>query len=68
MSADLTSAEEVLTFWFEESGPSKWFKKDEVFDQLIKERFGQTVSNLDQEIEEKGRTHWEESARPHEEV
>ncbi|MBV7390390.1 MULTISPECIES: DUF924 family protein [Enterococcus] len=30
----------VLDFWFTESTTEQWFKKDEVFDQTINERFG----------------------------
>lgn len=30
---------EVLKFWFEEAGQSKWWLKDEAFDQLIFKRF-----------------------------
>lgn len=29
----------VLKFWFEEAGPSKWFIKDDEFDQSIRDRF-----------------------------
>jgi len=29
----------IINFWFTEIQPSAWFKKDETFDQLIKERF-----------------------------
>jgi len=34
---------DVLTFWFEECSPEQWFKKDETFDQMLKDRFGQLV-------------------------
>jgi uncharacterized protein (DUF924 family) len=30
---------EILEFWFEEAGQSKWWSKDHEFDQLISERF-----------------------------
>lgn len=33
---------EVLQFWFEESGPSQWFAKNDEFDQQIQQRFGET--------------------------
>ena len=33
-------ARAVLDFWFEESGPEKWFVKDEAFDGEIRDRFG----------------------------
>ena len=29
----------ILNFWFEETPPEKRFKKDEKFDQLIKQKF-----------------------------
>ena len=34
------SQQSVLSFWFEESGPSRWFQKDDDFDQEVAERFG----------------------------
>ncbi len=35
----LEEYKEVLTFWFQEAGPEKWFDKDDDFDQEIKSRF-----------------------------
>ena len=32
----------VLDFWFKKSGPDNWFKKDENFDEVIKEKFEST--------------------------
>lgn len=32
--------EEVIQFWFREIDPKLWWKKDEGFDQLLKDRFG----------------------------
>lgn len=34
---------EVLTFWFEETEPKKWFFKDPAFDQLLRDRFEKLV-------------------------
>jgi uncharacterized protein (DUF924 family) len=31
---------EVINFWFEEIDPKSWFRKDESFDQLLRDRFG----------------------------
>lgn len=31
---------DVIRFWFEESAPEQWWKKDPAFDALIRERFG----------------------------
>lgn len=31
--------QEVLKFWFEDSEPAQWWKKDENFDRIIIERF-----------------------------
>jgi uncharacterized protein (DUF924 family) len=33
------SYSDVLSFWFEEVDESTWWKKDESFDQLVKDRF-----------------------------
>lgn len=35
-----TSADDLLHFWFEECQPAQWFRKDPVFDQQVRERFG----------------------------
>jgi uncharacterized protein (DUF924 family) len=32
---------EILRFWFEEVDPSKWWAKDEAFDQMIRARFSE---------------------------
>jgi len=31
--------DDVLSFWFEETKPDQWFKKEEAFDARIRERF-----------------------------
>ncbi len=31
--------EELLKFWFEDSGPTRWFAKSEEFDRTIRQRF-----------------------------
>lgn len=35
-----TNPRELLTFWFEELGPKKWFDSSPETDKVIKERFG----------------------------
>lgn len=35
--------EDVLTFWFEEAGPDKWFEKSDAFDAEIADRFGALI-------------------------
>ena len=37
------TADTVLAFWFEESTPEQWFKKDDVFDKTIRNRFEPTI-------------------------
>ncbi|MBT5572551.1 MAG: DUF924 domain-containing protein [Alphaproteobacteria bacterium] len=37
------SPDDVLNFWFEESGPDKWFEKSNLFDDEIRQRFGETT-------------------------
>jgi uncharacterized protein (DUF924 family) len=36
----MTDWQEVIEFWFTESGPEKWWLKDPDFDRLIANRFG----------------------------
>ena len=38
-SMDFSSIDEVINFWFVESSPEQWFKKDPAFDRLVTERF-----------------------------
>jgi uncharacterized protein (DUF924 family) len=33
--------QEVLAFWFDELQPAQWWRKDEAFDRLVRERFGE---------------------------
>ena len=40
---DLSSAPEILRFWFEQTTPKQWFQKDTAFDDLIANRFGALV-------------------------
>jgi len=37
--AVLVDAEAVLNFWFNDTPPSQWFRKDPDFDALVRERF-----------------------------
>ena len=39
MSRNIVRPEAVIKFWFEETDPKFWWKKDADFDQLIDERF-----------------------------
>ena len=41
--AKIATVAEVLAFWFEESTPEQWFKKDDAFDATIKDRFEATI-------------------------
>ena len=35
----MTSARDIISFWFEETPPESWFQKDTEFDALIRQRF-----------------------------
>ncbi len=35
----MPNAQDVLDFWFVQSGPTQWFAKDDTFDQQIHQRF-----------------------------
>ncbi len=36
------TANDILNFWFRDIDPALWWKKDAIFDELIRTRFGQT--------------------------
>lgn len=36
-------AQDIISFWFQELGSSKWFAKDAALDALMRERFGATL-------------------------
>ena len=40
-----TAIPKILHFWFEEITPQQWFKKDDAFDNLLKDRFGKYVAD-----------------------
>ena len=41
----MTKKEEILNFWFKECKSEQWFKKNEDFDQMIKNRFSSAIEN-----------------------
>lgn len=41
----MTNSESVLHFWFEETPPVAWWKKDAAFDALIAQRFGAVLDS-----------------------
>ena len=41
-----TWAEEVWRFWFEATAPEQWFRKDEAFDALLRQRFAHTHEHV----------------------
>lgn len=43
-----TTAEDVLTFWFEEVEPAQHWKKDLDFDRMIQQRFGKLLERASQ--------------------
>ena len=53
------SPEAVLRFWFDESRPAQWFRRNQAFDQTIQRRFGALVeAALDG-----GLGHWSDFSR-----
>lgn len=37
------AAAEILRFWFEQTQPRQWFRKDPAFDALLEQRFGEAT-------------------------
>jgi uncharacterized protein (DUF924 family) len=42
--------DEVLRFWFEETRPEAWFKRDETIDAAIRKRFGALHASLTEKV------------------
>ena len=59
MSDQRSLVEEVLRFWFVDTGPSKWFVKDPEFDEELRRRFGDFAdAALNGELE-----HWKDEPK-----
>ncbi len=39
----MVRAQDILTFWFDEAGPKRWFKRSSDFDLMCRERFLPTL-------------------------
>ncbi|RED53701.1 DUF924 family protein [Aestuariispira insulae] len=53
------TVDDVLNFWFEECSPEQWFKKDDSFDELVRESF----LGLYEKVAARCFSHWRDSAR-----
>ena len=40
---DKKSIEAILVFWFKEISPESWFKKDPLFDEMLRQKFGRMI-------------------------
>jgi len=40
--------QEILNFWFEQTEPAQWWKKDDAFDALLRERFSELHARASQ--------------------
>jgi len=45
------SPNDILTFWFEEAGPKRWFQQSDAFDAEVRMRFEETVLSLATNVE-----------------
>ncbi len=54
--------QDVLDFWFSETGAKAWFKKDAGFDARIKKLFESTVLLLKEDLDRNGVSDWETTA------
>ena len=52
--------EHILSFWFDEAGPQKWYKGGDSFDALIRERFEVFTVQAAAAFEEDAEHPWEE--------
>ena len=59
-SADI---DDILTFWFEEAGPSKWFGGGPEFEEVIKTRFESLACKVANELKHSEVCMWEDTAK-----
>lgn len=59
----VTSAEDILTFWFETAGSKKWYNASDAFDASIRQKFEDRVVQIAGEMRKTGRHDWLAEAR-----
>nr|AID57565.1 hypothetical protein [uncultured bacterium]AID57600.1 hypothetical protein [uncultured bacterium] len=55
----MKSPEDILSFWFDEAGPSAWYKKSDEFDALIRSRFETIAIQLAGDLSRRAPHLWE---------
>lgn len=58
----MKSPDNILQFWFEEAGPSAWYKKSDSFDARIRSEFEDTAVELAGDIARNAPHQWENEA------
>ena len=58
----MKSPEDILTFWFEDAGPSVWYKKSDEFDARIRSEFEDTAIELAGDLSRRAPHKWENEA------
>ncbi len=56
------TAQDVLAFWFEETKPEAWFKKEDSFDARVRARFESLAQARAEEVRRQGASPWQEGA------
>lgn len=59
----MKTAENILEFWFETSGPSLWYKRSDAFDAKIRQEFETTAIGLAGQLMRKAPHEWEAQSR-----
>ena len=58
----MKSPDDILQFWFEEAGPSAWYKKSDDFDARIRSEFEDTAVELAGDLARSAPHQWENEA------
>jgi len=61
MSIKDPTPEDVLDFWFNEAGPSRWYTVSTAFDAVIRRRFAKAVEGQAQTLSQTGEHAWMEA-------
>lgn len=54
--AIIITPDDILTFWFDEAGPKRWFQQSDAFDATVRMRFEERTLRLATDIETWGET------------
>lgn len=56
----MVGSQDILDFWFEQSGPKKWYAKSDAFDAEIRAKFEEFSISAAAQIKRRGKHEWQD--------